>query len=52
MVKTDLEKTFSIREGGNEPYIVGTYDRGEQIAIDNFLKQYRAKKYEWGRPRY
>jgi hypothetical protein len=44
MVKTDLERTFSIREGGNEPYIVGTYDRGEQTAIDNFLKQYRAKK--------
>jgi hypothetical protein len=44
MVKTDLEKTFSIREGGNQPYIIGTYDRGEQIAIDNFLKQYRAKK--------
>jgi hypothetical protein len=44
MVKTDLEKTFSIREGGNEPYIIDTYDRGEQVAIENFLKQYRAKK--------
>jgi hypothetical protein len=44
MVKTDLEKTFSIREGGNEPYIIDTYGRGEQIAINNFLKQYRAKK--------
>jgi hypothetical protein len=44
MVKTDLEKTFSIREGGNEPHIVDTYGRGEQLAIDNFLKQYRAKK--------
>jgi hypothetical protein len=44
MVKTDLERTFSIREGGNQPYIIGTYDRGEQIAIDNFLKQHRAKK--------
>jgi hypothetical protein len=44
MVKTDLEKTFSIREGGNDPYIIDTYGRGEQIAIDNFLKQYRAKK--------
>jgi hypothetical protein len=44
MVKTDLGKTFSIREGGNDPYIIDTYGRGEQIAIDNFLKQYRAKK--------
>jgi hypothetical protein len=44
MVKTDLEKTFSIREGGNVPYIIDTYGRGEQLAIDNFLKQYRAKK--------
>jgi hypothetical protein len=44
MIKTDLEKTFSIREGGNQPYIIGTYDRGEQIAVDNFLKQHRARK--------
>jgi hypothetical protein len=44
MVKTDLEKTFSIREGGNLPLIIETYDRGEQSAITNFLKQYRAKK--------
>jgi hypothetical protein len=44
MVSTDLGKTFSIREGGNTPYIVGTYDKGEQTAIDNFLKKYRAKK--------
>jgi hypothetical protein len=44
MIKTDLEKTFSIREGGNHPYIIDTYGRGEQIAVDNFLKQYRAKK--------
>jgi hypothetical protein len=44
MVKADLEKTFSIREGGNQPYIIGTYDRGEQTAVDNFLKQYRARK--------
>jgi hypothetical protein len=44
LVSGDLEKTFSIREGGNEPYIIDTYGRGEQIAIDNFLKQYRAKK--------
>jgi hypothetical protein len=44
MVRADLEKTFSIREGGNEPYIIDTYGRGEQTAINNFLKQYRAKK--------
>jgi hypothetical protein len=44
MVKTDLEKTFSIREGGNEPYIINTYGRGEQIAVDNFLKNLRSKK--------
>ena len=44
MVKTDLEKTFSIRESGNDPYIIDTYGRGQQIAIDNFLKQYRAKR--------
>jgi hypothetical protein len=44
MVKADLEKTFSIREGGNEPFIIGTYGRGEQAAIENFLKQYRAKR--------
>jgi hypothetical protein len=43
-VKDDLQKTFSIREGGNQPYILSTYGRGEQIAIDNFLKSSRAKK--------
>jgi hypothetical protein len=44
MVAGDLEKTFSIREGGNEPYIIETYGRGEQAAINNFLKQHRSKK--------
>jgi hypothetical protein len=44
LVSGDLEKTFSIREGGNQPYIIDTYDKGEQLAINNFLKQYRAKK--------
>jgi hypothetical protein len=44
LVSGDLEKTFSIREGGNQPFIIDTYGRGEQVAVANFLKQYRAKK--------
>jgi len=44
LIKADLQKTFSIRESGNQPYIVSTYGRGEQTAIDNFLKSSRAKK--------
>ena len=44
MVKEDLQKTFSIREGGNQPFIIDTYGRGEQSAIENFLKKHRAKK--------
>jgi hypothetical protein len=44
LIKDDLQKTFSIREGGNHPYIISTYGRGEQIAIDNFLKSSRSKK--------
>jgi len=44
MVRSDLEKTMSIREGGNLPYIIDTYGRGEQAAISNFIKQYRAAK--------
>jgi hypothetical protein len=44
MVAGDLEKTFSIREGGNDPFIVETYGTGEQTAIINFIKKYRAKK--------
>jgi hypothetical protein len=44
MVAGDLGKTFSIRETGNVPFIIETYDTGEQTAIANFLKKYRAKK--------
>jgi hypothetical protein len=44
MVKGDLHKTFSIREGGNLPHILATYSKGEQTAVDNFLKQHRSKK--------
>jgi hypothetical protein len=44
MVSIDLEKTFSIREGGNVPFILETYGAGEQTAIMNFLRKYRAKK--------
>jgi hypothetical protein len=44
MVAGDLGKTFSIRETGNVPFIIETYDAGEQTAIANFLKKYRAKK--------
>jgi hypothetical protein len=44
MVRSDLEKTMSIREGGNMPFIIDTYSKGEQTAIYNFLKQHRAKK--------
>jgi len=44
MVRLDLQKTFSIREGGNLPHIIATYGRGEQSAIDGFLKKYRSKK--------
>jgi hypothetical protein len=40
----DLAETFRIRASGNEPYIVDTYGRGEQRAIDTFLKKYRAKR--------
>jgi hypothetical protein len=43
-ISTDLAKTFAIRESGNEPYITETYGRGEQIALENFKKKYRAKK--------
>jgi hypothetical protein len=44
MVRSDLEKTMSIREGGNLPFIIDTYSKGEQTVIYNFLKQHRAKK--------
>jgi CRISPR/Cas system-associated endoribonuclease Cas2 len=43
-VTRDLTETFRIRASGNEPFIVETYDKGEQRAIDTFLKNYRAKK--------
>jgi hypothetical protein len=44
MVRSDLEKTMSIREGGNMPFIIDTYSKGEQTAIYNFLKQHRGKR--------
>ena len=44
MVADDLSRTFGIREGGNEPFIITTYGKGEQSAINNFLKKYRASK--------
>jgi len=44
IIRTDLQNTFSIREGGNLPLIIATYGKGEQTAIENFLKKYRAKK--------
>ena len=44
MIKNDLQETFSIRDGGNMPFIIPTYGRGEQTAIDRFLKQYRSGK--------
>jgi hypothetical protein len=43
-VTRDLAATFRIRASGNEPFIVETYGRGEQRAIETFLKKYRAKK--------
>jgi predicted MPP superfamily phosphohydrolase len=43
-IKNDLTKTFTIREGGNDPFIIETYGTGEQTAIMNFLKKLRAKK--------
>jgi hypothetical protein len=43
-VSEDLAKTFAIREGGGDPYITETYGKGEQIAIENFKKKFRAKK--------
>ncbi|GAB6393450.1 MAG: hypothetical protein MdMp014T_2823 [Treponematales bacterium] len=38
MVSGDLAKTFSIREGGNIPFILAVYGAGEQNAVENFLK--------------
>lgn len=41
-VAADLRETFKARKSGNLPYIVETYDKGEQRAIENFLKKFRA----------
>jgi hypothetical protein len=43
-ISEDLSKTFSIREGGNEPFIIPIYGKGEQRAIERFLKKYQASK--------
>jgi hypothetical protein len=43
-VARDLAETWRIRAAGNEPFIVETYDAGEQRAIRSFLKKYRAGK--------
>ena len=43
-VTKDLAETFRIRASGNEPFIVETYGKGEQRAIDIFLKKYRSSK--------
>jgi hypothetical protein len=43
-VAKDLAETFRIRASGNEPYIVDTYGKGEQRAIDIFLKKHRSGK--------
>ncbi len=39
-----LGAVYSIRATGNEPFIVDTYDKGEQRAILNFLKKRREEK--------
>lgn len=39
-----LSAVYKIRESGNEPFILDTYDAGEQRAILNFQKKYRATK--------
>jgi len=39
-----LGALYRIRAVGNEPFVVSTYDEGEQRAIMNFLKKYRTKK--------
>ena len=39
-----LKEIKKIVESGNEPIIIGVYDRGEKRAIQGFLKRYRAKK--------
>jgi hypothetical protein len=44
LIKSDLQDTFSIREGGNLPFIISTYSKGEQADVERFLKKIRAKK--------
>lgn len=44
MIMKDLQATFSIREEGNEPFIVSTYGKGEQRALESYLKKFREKK--------
>ncbi|MDR1072515.1 MAG: hypothetical protein LBL45_02420 [Treponema sp.] len=44
LVKNDLQKTFSIRKGGNLPFIIETYDTGEQLSLENHLKRIREKR--------
>lgn len=39
-----LKALYGIRATGNEPFILDTYDEGEQRAILNFQKKYRAQK--------
>jgi hypothetical protein len=43
-IASDLAATFRIRATGNEPFIIETYGRGEQRAIENFIKKFRGKK--------
>ena len=44
MLASYLTSIYKIRAVGNEPFVVSTYDHGEQRAIMNFLKQYRQKR--------
>jgi|GEM_PF-6387321 len=39
-----LDSIYRIRQNGNEPFLIDTYDTGEQYAILAFQKRYRAKK--------
>lgn len=39
-----LDSIYRIRQTGNVPFLLETYDEGEQRAILNFQKRYRAKK--------
>lgn len=44
MLASYLTTLYQIRAVGNEPFVVSTYDHGEQRAIMNFLKKYREKR--------